>query len=77
MSWHTSCGDRVLEGSEAAFYLTAVQHAIEHLQELQDIEEEIDVVTGASFASPKVTASSTLPALIRKSSYCTLVSRLC
>ncbi|MGG6270499.1 hypothetical protein ACQ4M3_37575 [Leptolyngbya sp. AN03gr2] len=46
MSWHTSLGDRVLEGTEAAFYLSAVQHAIEHLQELQDIDEETDVVTG-------------------------------
>jgi hypothetical protein len=46
MSWHTSRGDRVLEETEAVFYLNAVQHAIEHLQELQDIEEETDVVTG-------------------------------
>lgn len=46
MSWHTSQGDRVLEGTEAAFYLSAVQHAIDHLQELQDIDEETDVVTG-------------------------------
>jgi hypothetical protein len=46
MTWHTSIGDRVLEGVEAEFYLTAMQYAIEYLKSLEEVADELDVETG-------------------------------
>jgi hypothetical protein len=44
MTWHTQIDDRVLEGSEAALYLSAMQHAVEYLEEMADLEEEVDIL---------------------------------
>lgn len=45
MSWRTPLGERVLEGTEAVFYLSAMQHAVEYLQEMEDMASDLDVVT--------------------------------
>lgn len=45
MSWRTPLGERVLEGTEAAFYLRAMQHAVEYLQEMKDMASDLDVLT--------------------------------
>lgn len=37
MTWHTQIDDRVLEGSEAVLYLSAMQHAVEYLEEMADL----------------------------------------
>lgn len=46
MTWQTSIGDRVLEGIEAEFYLSAMQCAIEYLKSLEEVADELDVETG-------------------------------
>jgi hypothetical protein len=69
MSWHTPLGERILEGTEAAFYLSAMQHAVEYLQEMEDVASDLDVVTGGSFASPKVSGSS-IPQHSSKKLFC-------
>ncbi|MBD1847032.1 hypothetical protein H6F89_27220 [Cyanobacteria bacterium FACHB-63] len=45
MTWRTQLGERVLEGVEAEVYLTAMQDAIEHLEDTRDLEEP-EVLTG-------------------------------
>ncbi len=50
MTWHTNSGDRTLEGAEAEFYLTAMQHAVEYLKSLEEVADELDVEPGGSFA---------------------------
>ncbi len=46
MTWHTNIGDRILEGVEAELYLTAMQYAIDYLQDSAEYDEEFDVKTG-------------------------------
>jgi hypothetical protein len=46
MTWRTQLGDRILQGAEAALYLNAMQHAVEYLQEMEELEADIDVLTG-------------------------------
>ncbi len=41
MTWRTSLGNRVLEGIEAAFYLTAMQHAADYLEDAYEFEDDI------------------------------------
>lgn len=70
MAWRTPLGERVLEGTEAAFYLSAVQHAAEHLQEMEDIASDLDVKTGdrifdsATFEQKAVLLRTCLSALL-------------
>lgn len=70
MSWHTPLGERVLEGTEAAFYLSAMQHAVEYLQEMEDSASDLDVVTGdrifdtATFEQKVVLLRNCLEALL-------------
>ncbi len=70
MSWRTPLGDRVLEGIEAAFYLSAMQSAVEYLQEMKEIEADLDVRTGdrifdsATFDQKIVLLKSSLAALL-------------
>ncbi|MBN8563744.1 MAG: hypothetical protein J0L70_24720 [Leptolyngbya sp. UWPOB_LEPTO1] len=45
MVWRTNLGERILQGTEAEVYLTAVQHLIEHLEDSRDFDE-IEVKTG-------------------------------
>jgi hypothetical protein len=70
MTWHTQIDDRVLEGSEAALYLSALQHAVEYLEEMADLEEEVDILTcdrifdSASFDQKVVLLHTCLSALL-------------
>jgi hypothetical protein len=45
MTWHTHIGDRILTGIEAEVYLTAMQHAIDHLQDALEYGDDFDVKT--------------------------------
>ncbi len=59
-----------LEGSEAALYLSALQHAVEYLEEMADLEEEVDILTcdrsfdSASFDQKVVLLHTCLSALL-------------
>jgi hypothetical protein len=70
MTWHTQIDDRVLEGSEAALYLSAMQHAVEYLEEMADLEAEVDILTcdrifdSASFDQKVVLLHTCLSALL-------------
>lgn len=44
MTWRTNIGERVLQGIEAEVYLTVMQDAVEHLEDIQDLDEP-DVLT--------------------------------
>ena len=69
MTWRTNLGERVLEGIEAAVYLAAMQDAIEHLEDTQDLDEP-EVLTGdrmfdiASFEQKVVLLHRCLTALL-------------
>ena len=41
MTWRTNLGNRVLEGIEATFYLTAMQHAADYLEDAYEFEDDI------------------------------------
>ncbi len=45
MTWHTHIGDRTLTGIEAEVYLTAMQHAIDYLQDAIEYDDDFDVKT--------------------------------
>jgi hypothetical protein len=45
MTWQTHLGERVLKGIEAEVYFTAMQDAIENLEDTRDLEEP-EVLTG-------------------------------
>jgi len=45
MTWHTHIGDRILTGIEAKVYLTAMQHAIDYLQDAIEYGDDFDVKT--------------------------------
>ena len=70
MTWHTSLADRVLQGSEAALYLSAMQHAVEYLEDMADLDGEVGVSTGdrifdgASFDQKVVLLHTCLAALL-------------
>lgn len=70
MSWRTPLGERILKGTEAAFYLSAMQHAAEYLQEMEDLASELDVRTRdrifdtASFDQKAVLLRNSLAALL-------------
>lgn len=36
MTWRTNLGERVLQGIEAEVYLTAMQDAVEHLEDMHN-----------------------------------------
>jgi hypothetical protein len=46
MSWRTPLGERILEETEAVFYVNAIQYAAEYLQEMEDLASDLDVRTG-------------------------------
>lgn len=45
MTWHTHIGDRILTGIEAEVYLTAMQHAIDYLEDAIEYDDDFDVKT--------------------------------
>lgn len=71
MTWRTQIGDRVLQGSEAALYINAMQSAVEYLDMLHEIEDEPDIKTGdrmfdgASFHQKVVLLHTCLCALLK------------
>ncbi len=70
MTWDTNLGQRVLEDVEAEVYLTAMQDAIEHLQDTRDLDEP-EVLTGdrifdiASFGQKVVLLHHCLSVLLK------------
>jgi hypothetical protein len=70
MTWRTHLGERVLKGVEAEVYLTAMQDAIENLEDTRDLEES-EVLTGdrifdiASFEQKVVLLHRCLSALLK------------
>lgn len=70
MSWRTPLGERVLEGTEAAFYLNAMQHTVDYLQGMEDLASDLDVRTGdlifdsATFDQKIVLLKTSLSALL-------------
>lgn len=69
MTWRTQLGERVLEGVEAEVYLTAMQDALENLEDTRDLEEP-EALTGdrmfdiASFEQKVVLLHRCLSALL-------------
>jgi hypothetical protein len=69
MTWRTHLGERVLEGVEAEVYLTAMQDAIENLEDTRDLDEP-EALTGdrifdvASFEQKVVLLHRCLSALL-------------
>jgi hypothetical protein len=45
MTWHTHIDDRILTGIEAEVYLTAMQHAIDYLEDAIEYDDDFDVKT--------------------------------
>jgi hypothetical protein len=71
MTWRTPSGDRVLQGSEAALYLNAMQSAVEYLDLAHEADCELDMMTGdrifdgASFNQKIVLLHTCLGALLK------------
>jgi hypothetical protein len=45
MTWHTHIGDRILTSIEAEVYLTAMQHAIDYLEDALEYDDDFEVKT--------------------------------
>lgn len=71
MTWHTHIGDRILTGIEAEVYLTAMQHAIDYLQDAIEYDDDFDVKTYdrmfdlASFEQKAILLHTCLSALLK------------
>jgi hypothetical protein len=71
MTWRTPSGDRVLQGSEAVLYLSAMQLAVEYLDLAHEADCEPDITTGdrifdgASFHQKIVLLHTCLCALLK------------
>jgi hypothetical protein len=71
MTWRTHLGNRVLEGIEAEVYLTAMQHAIDYLQDASEYDEDFEVKTYdrmfdlASFDQKVILLHTCLSALLK------------
>jgi hypothetical protein len=71
MTWHTHIGDRILDGIEAEVYLTAMQIAIDSLQDAIESDDEFEIKTYdrmfdlASFDQKVVLLHTCLSALLQ------------